>query len=629
MSSDNTAGHSHGVHTTLGPDALATLRHGLTALMDRTQGLAFQPVVSDMYPLPVCAAVCGGVPEADAVRARIRQHVDADPVAVLEQALVLLELLECNRPEAAEHLPNDAAFTGVCFASKRLNGWIAQLGDADAAALEDAVNARWQFRFFAAPERTTSLYVLLNMLTRYGFVYGRIEPGDSHAMGHFIEEFTPGVLICSGHLTDVELTLALAAMKLGVPAVVPHDFPFPLGRRAEADTLDEISDAVVAFPNIRRLLDLPGIAPLPEYLDPAAVSEEFDAATVWGDTDESFCLLRKGPVDAASVETIGVPDGALGVLITIDAEPMDALDRRHIEAGAVRALSMMHGVHARHDGARLVLEMARGVELPPERIGEALIAVIRHDFPKIAKVHVQVICDPVRLAELRPEVEADLAAREAEIAAMSEDTIQDFVTCIGCSPFAPDHVCILTPERTPQCGRAYDKIKVGALYGLDDMSNIHHRAIHAGVNSFGTCAKGVCLDEVAGEWSGVNEAAARLTGGRTTRVQLHSLDEAPHTGCGCFRLIMFKTDAPRPGIGIMRSTYKGRAPDGRTWRALHYSLAGKQTPGVAGASPAYLKSPKFLAAHDGWDSVVWVSPEIADYMGDDLPDGVEVGPVVE
>jgi len=55
------------------------------------------------------------------------------------------------------------------------------------------------------------------------------------------------------------------------------------------------------------------------------------------------------------------------------------------------------------------------------------------------------------------------------------------------------------------------------------------------------------------------------------------------------------------------------------------ALAGKQTPGVAGGAPGYLKSEKFLAAHGGWESVVWVSPKIAESMGEDLPEGVTVG----
>jgi CO dehydrogenase/acetyl-CoA synthase beta subunit len=106
---------------------------------------------------------------------------------------------------------------------------------------------------------------------------------------------------------------------------------------------------------------------------------------------------------------------------------------------------------------------------------------------------------------------------------------------------------------------------------------------------------------------------------------LHCLDECPTTGCGCFNFIMFKTALPRPGVGIMEAGYKGRSPDGRSWKDLHYALAGKQTPGMAGGSAGYLSSRQFLRAHGGWKSVVWVSARIAEAMGDKLPRGIEVG----
>ena len=123
----------------------------------------------------------------------------------------------------------------------------------------------------------------------------------------------------------------------------------------------------------------------------------------------------------------------------------------------------------------------------------------------------------------------------------------------------------------------------------------------------------------------VNAQATKLTHGRTRRVLLHSLDKAPHTGCGCYRLIMFKTDEPRPGVGIMDPSYEGCAPDGRRWKDLYYDLAGKQCPGVAGCSPSYLSSRKFLRAHGGWGAVVWVSPKVAEMASAQLSEDVEVG----
>jgi hypothetical protein len=427
-------------------------------------------------------------------------------------------------------------------------------------------------------------------------------------------------------MTDLELTASLGAMKLGVPAVVASDYPFPLGRRALADSPAEVAERVVAFPNVRRLLELPGLPALPGHLDAQNLTEEFAAEATYGATGESYYLFRKGRVpEPGGVEVVGEPGPAMGVVLTAEAEPLDAVDRLYIESRAVRTANMLRGVRARVEGGRLVVEVAPDYRLDPRRLGQTLVAAVRHGFPKIEKVSAEIVFDPARLAGEAGRVRAERAERRAEIEAGTEESVEEFVTCVGCAPFAPDHVCVLTPERHPQCARPYGMIKTGALYGYDDMSNIHHRELHAGMNSFGTSPKGETLDAAAGEYSGINQAVTRLSGGRTTRVQLHSLDTAPHTGCGCFQLIMFKTDKPRPGVGVMDRKYKGEAPDGRSWRDLHYALGGKQAPGMAGAAPNYLRSGKFLAAHGGWKSVVWVSPKIAAIIGEDLPAEVEVG----
>ena len=175
------------------------------------------------------------------------------------------------------------------------------------------------------------------------------------------------------------------------------------------------------------------------------------------------------------------------------------------------------------------------------------------------------------------------------------------------------------------CARPYEMIATGARYGYDDMSNIHHSAMYRDLNVFSVFEKGECLNPDTGEWSGVNLQVGKLSQGRTNRVFLHSIDDYPHTGCGCFRLIIFRMAPPDAGIGIMARGYAGKAPDGRTWEDLYYGQTGKQMPGSTGATTAYLLSPKFLRAHGGWESVVWVSPKVAAVMGSTLPDHVVVG----
>jgi hypothetical protein len=606
--------HTHDYKAGMNGEARAVLQRGLTELLRMTAGMVFRPTTSERYPLPLALAVFGDVPDPERVRSQVGARIESDPLSLLEPGLVLLELYACNQPGVSASAPDDDAFLTQVFASKRMNGWTVLLGDADQEETRAALNAQWQFKFIEAGEAYTSLYLLLNMLVRYAFVYGRTPLGDTHLIGHFIEDFTPGLVVGRGRLDHLELTLSLAAMRIGVPAILPRDYPFQFGRQVRAGNLNEIVEAVTSFSGIRRLLVHPNIPPLPDYLCPGERQPSFQLGTTWGDTRDSFYLLRKGPVEVPGVRVTGKPSGPMGILLTVDAEPLDAFDRRYIESRAARVSANMPGVSARHAGGRLVLGLARGFDLPPERIGESLVAAIRHEFPQIIKLHAEVIFDPERLNAQALEVSTERTQRKMEITGTTEESIPEFVTCVGCSAFAPDHVCILTPERPPQCGRPYEFIKTGAHYGYDDMTNIHHRELHFGVNSFGICQKGDLLDPAAGEWSGCNRAAARLTGGRITRVQLHSLDEAPHTGCGCFQLILFNTDLPSLGIGIMERGYAGHAPDGRTWRDLHYALGGKQTPGLAGAAWAYLQSPKFLAAHGGRKSVVWASPRVATLM---------------
>lgn len=638
--------HSHGPAPKLDEKAAAVVARGVAELLALTEGLSFRPLNSGRFPHPLAQAFHGSLPDLPGLRERARSRAETDPVAALEDVLVLLELYEANQPGVEGALFDDDSFLGRVFGTKRMNAWTAVLGGADPEKVIASVNARWQFRLLRGrePRRTAALYPLLNAVARYAFVYGRVRPGDDHELGHFIEDFAPAVLVCAGEMDDLERTISLAAMKMGVPAVVPPDYPFRLGRQARlpvcaapqstmpdgcgqarAESLEAVAEVMAAFPNIRKLLDMPGIPELPGYLDPRAAREEFEPAKTWGDTPESFYIFRKGGVERPGVTVSGSPAGPMGVVLTADAEPLDAFDRFHIEGAAVPVLSMMKGVQARASAGRLVLALAPGVAPDPERIGETLIAAIRREFPKIERLSARVEFDPAVLSREAGGIRDEIESRWREIERATEENVSEFVACVGCSPFAPDHVCLLTPERPPQCGRSYMGNLAGARYGYDDMTNIHHRVLHAGINSFQVCRKGTPVDPVAGEWSGLNECASRLTGGRTTRVKLHSLEGFPHTGCGCFGIILFKTDRPRPGIGIMERGYGGKTPDGRTWGDLHYAQAGKQTPGQTGASAAYLKSPKFLAGDGGWKNVVWVTPRIAETMGSQLPAGIKIG----
>ena len=155
------ASHTHGAGVSLPSDTQAILERGLAVLLELTHGLAFRPPDALRYPLPLALAVYGDVPAPEQVRDKVRERMGTDPVSVLEDALVLLELHESNQHDAFEHVPDDAAFLGQTFRTKRSNGWIGLLGDADPAQVQEIVNVRQKFGFVLGRDRRTGVYALL------------------------------------------------------------------------------------------------------------------------------------------------------------------------------------------------------------------------------------------------------------------------------------------------------------------------------------------------------------------------------------------------------------------------------------------------------------------------------------
>ena len=627
---------NHGEHLRLDTKQKQVLVNGINTVIEQCRGLAFRPFPSARYPLPVTWAVYGEPPDADTVIGDVRKRLDENPVAVLEQFLVLVELFESNQPEREACHIDDDRFLNVCFRSKRNNGWAYLQGGGDLSGLAARINAPWCFEFFynqaeppspkhqyAVPDRNTSIYYFLNMLFRYAFIYGRKGKKDAHDIGHFIEDFGPGVLVCHGGMTDLDWTLALAAMKMGVPALVPEDFPFSLGRKIVYRDEGDIVDGIVQFTNIRRLLDVPGIPRLPDYCRPEHKAEEFTPAAVYGDTDSSFCLMEPRTGVADGIEIIGTPRSGLGVLIRAEHPSLEGMDCIYIESQIIGFLSQIKGIRARKENNRLILQVGEGTSLEPAIIGEVLQKALKSEFPKIDKVAMKLVFEEAEIEDMAPDVKKRIKARQEVADRVNEDTISEFYYCVGCSPFAPDHVCILTPDRVPQCSRHFMQIRTGALFGYDDMTSIHHRVLHKDINSFGVLAKGTCLDPLKGEWSGINEHAAGLTDGRTPKVYLHTVFEHPTTGCGCFGIILFHIPEV-DGIGVMNRAYEGKAPDGRTWLDLKYELAGKQAPGISGCGAGYFSSPKFLQGDGGWQRVVWAPRKMHDIFCRHLPQGHRV-----
>ena len=75
----------------LAPEAWDALEAGLEELLQLTKGLAFRPLPSERYPLPLARAVCGELPDPELLRTEVRRRAAIDPLSLLELAVVLIE----------------------------------------------------------------------------------------------------------------------------------------------------------------------------------------------------------------------------------------------------------------------------------------------------------------------------------------------------------------------------------------------------------------------------------------------------------------------------------------------------------------------------------------------------------
>lgn len=619
--------HSH-VGVNLRNQDKKILENGIEQVLKMTEDLDWKKFPSESHPLPLTQMLYSEIPTKNKVRDDILDRYKTDPVSILENVLSLVELYISNQSYAQEIFIKDMPFIKKhCFGIKRINGWVATHNRKKSQKIEQAINDKWQFKFHTDHQGEIKIYSLLSMLVRYSFIFGGFDFGDAHAMTHFIEDFAPGVIIYTDEMSDLDLTLSVASMKIGVPIIVPHNYPFTIGRKIHAESMEDISNAVVNFPSIRKLLKTPDIPQLPEYCSSDNRKQKNKIIFTIGDTKESFILIKKGNIFEKGFKVDGElskrKKQAIGILITISDQPVDAYDVGYIEKIILSDLSLIEGVVTKRLPYSFEINLEEEVKLGkiPEMIGEVLLYSLHHHFPKIKDAEVNIILDKDKLNQLQPSIKLEKIKYAQQMNSTTEETIDQFYKCNSCSAFAPNHICIVTPERPPQCGKSFGQVKVGALYEYDDMTNVHHNPLHLDMNLYGVVEKGKLLDSVKGEWDGVNRYATNNTKGRTSRIFLHDMDDYPHTSCSCFRLIIFRMDK---GIGIMDYSFKGKSPDGRNWRDLHYQVGGKQVSGIVTASFDYLLSQKFLAANGGWRDVIWVSSKVADRAKQFMHDHIEV-----
>jgi acetyl-CoA synthase len=241
-----------------------------------------------------------------------------------------------------------------------------------------------------------------------------------------------------------------------------------------------------------------------------------------------------------------------------------------------------------------------------KHIGTILHAKLHDEYAGIVdKVSVTVTSDPNEVQALIERAQPVYKARDERVAGMTDESVDTFYSCTLCQSYAPNHVCIITPERLGLCG-AYNWLDGQAAYEINP----------TGCNQ--PVQKGRCINLTTGEWEGVNKFVYKTSNRSVDHFCAYSLLENPMTSCGCFECILAIVPEAN-GVMIVNREYPGETPIGMPFSTLAGSVGGgAQTPGFLGVGRLYLTSKKFISAEGGLRRLVWMPRELKEAMRDRL-----------
>jgi acetyl-CoA decarbonylase/synthase complex subunit beta/acetyl-CoA synthase len=454
----------------------------------------------------------------------------------------------------------------------------------------------------------------VDIIARVAMMFGGVTPGDASRLLAYAAERAKAIVIVFPGLSDDEIALVDGMRVLGFPILSLGDYSGGAWIPAEADAI------------VRKGMEEKGIRvnvtaiPIPMGCSPAfegkSIRKEEMYVEFGGGRSTAFELLRMRPADEVKdgqVKVIGpeidsMKEGSanpLGIVIEVAGKTMkkdyEPVLERRIHNFVNYGEGSWHVAQRDLIWVRLSKEaVAKGVKI--EHLGKLLASKFRMDFPQLLEaVSVTLITDPAKVASARAEAERIYDERDARIKGMRDNDVNTYYSCTLCQTFAPNHVCVITPERPALCG---------AISWLD--GKIAYEISPSGANQ--PVEKGAVLNAQNGEFDGVNRFVRKASHGEIDRCSLYSVMEYPMTCCGCFEAIALMLPEVN-GIMVVNREFKGLTPSGMSFSTLAGTIGGgAQTPGFAGISKNYILSDRFLQGEGGIERLVWIPSQLKDEL---------------
>jgi len=486
---------------------------------------------------------------------------------------------------------------------------------------------------------TISAIYALGFATRSALTFGGLKGGQIREILLYNKFRVFAFALALGEVDDLKYASAAGAINYGFPViadtVIPEILPTGVTQYEHVvsmpfDDIEGADDLERARRLVQRCIEVRGVkvrvteVPIPVPYGSAFEGERVrraDMRVEFGGRDaRAFEYLRMREMDEVEdgrIEVIGpgfedTPEGGamnMGILVEVAGRRMQEDFEPVLERQIHYFVNGASGIQ--HIGQRditwiRISKAAAEKGFTLRHLGDILYARIHEDFGAIVdKVQVKIITDPELLDSTLEEARAAYNFRNQRIANLTDEAVDVFYSCTLCQSFAPNHVCIVSPERLGLCG-AYNWLDCRASYEINP----------TGPNQ--PVPKGEVLDEWKGYFSGANEFTYEHSNHTVEQVALYSCIENPMTACGCFECIMMIIPEAN-GFMVVSREDPSMTPAGMTFSTLAGMCGGGlQTPGVMGIGKYFLLSKKFIRADGGLKRVVWMSSNLKEEMREEL-----------
>lgn len=494
---------------------------------------------------------------------------------------------------------------------------------------EENVEMGWDNYIVPYGRDTISAIYPLNWAIRSALTFGGLKPGQAQKCLLYTKERVFAFGLVLGQLDDRKYATGAGAINMGFPIIADTDIPEikPSGITTYEALVKELDHKKIVARGIEvrgvkvKVSSIPIPVPYAAAFEGERVRKEQLYVEFGGKGASAFEYLyskNSNEVEDGKIEIIG-PDidqlepgkrsMPLAIIVEVAGRKMqkdfEPILERQIHRFVNYTMGIMHLGQRDMNWIRISGDTYnKGFRL--KHLGVIFHAMLHQEYGAIAdKIQIKLYTKKEDVEKLSVAALKAYNERDERLTGMTDESVDTFYSCLLCQSFAPNHVCIITPERLGLCG-AYSWLDAKASFEI----------MPTGPNQ--PILKGTATDSRLGQWKSMNEFVSNKSNKAVEKVSMYSLMDAPQSSCGCFECIVAIVPEAN-GVMVVHRDYAGMTPCGMSFTTLAGSVGGGvQTPGFLGVGKLYIASKKFISAEGGLKRLVWMPKELKELLAEKL-----------